>query len=67
MTAAVREKVRKNKGESQYRQTLAKFGMSPCSLYGGLKAERHLDSLEREATEMQREGCECGKSNFCAQ
>lgn len=27
---------------------LVKFEMSPCSLYGVLKAERHLDSLERE-------------------
>lgn len=46
----------KNKSESQYRQTLAKkFEMSACSFYGLLKAERHLDSLEREATEMQRE------------
>lgn len=45
----------KNRGESQYRQTLAKFEMSPCSFYGVLKAERHLDSLERERQQKCRE------------
>lgn len=46
-----------------------KFEMSPCSLYGVLKTLREGEGARgRERQQkMQREGCECGKSNFCAQ
>lgn len=49
MSAALGEKVRKIKAKVSIANflSLAEIKMSPCSLYGVLKAERHLDSLER--------------------
>lgn len=65
--------------ETKYRQTFClgrkkKFDMSPLGLLCGAE-ERHFGEsateTERDTHTVQRErgreGCECAKSNFCAQ
>lgn len=81
MTEALREKVKNKKKFKKKRKkkksissnflSLVKFEMSPtCKSLWSAEGRETL-SLEREAERgnrnAQREGCECGKSNFCAQ